>query len=133
MDIRLSPAFIFFYLAMLTVACWPAVQEPAPLRSPLVAPLVLLCVGLSAGAICLLNYLFWNPVGLPYVDCLQGRYLIPLAPAVLVLLKSVLGRLPRKWWMHWPDWRLDAAAAATVLGACAYTVAAVYMRYYAGT
>jgi hypothetical protein len=47
-------------------------------------------------------YLTWTPVGMDRVDGIQGRYFIPLLPALLFAMPGigVLRRLPA--WLWWP-------------------------------
>ena len=128
-DIPLPVWLIAGYLATMIAACRPSVVDPPPRLSRLAA-VVLVVTILSVAAIGFLNYIYWTPVGSPTVDGLQGRYLIPLAPAVLLLIRGLLWRLPRSQW----DWatrrRMDAAAAGITAIAGVYTLAAVYVRYY---
>ena len=52
-----------------------------------------------------LLYLHGHPVGADYVATIQGRYLIPLSPLLLLILynrtlrASVLARFPREPWI----------------------------------
>jgi hypothetical protein len=131
-DIALPAAFILVYLASLIAACWPGDRDqPPPPRLSQLSAVVLVATTLSVAAIGLLNYLYWTPVGSRSVDGLQGRYLIPLAPAALLLIRGLFWRPSRR---HGWDWRtrrrLDAAAAGMAVIADVYTLAAVYVRYY---
>lgn len=127
-DIRMSAVFIFGYLAALVAACRPGRGDPpAPpprrLAVGVVAPVVL-----SVGAVGLLNYLYWTAVGDRCVESLHGRYLIPLAPAVLLLIRGVWPGPPAR--RPGAAWRSNAAVVAVAIVAGGYTLAAVYFRYY---
>ena len=129
-DVRLSMLFIVPYLAAMVAACWPVPAAPASPRLKRVLPVVMIPVGLSVASVALLNYVFWTPVGAEHVNGMQGRYLIPLAPAIIILLSVLFRRLPRPNWALPAERRLDAIAALIALVSCGYTLAAVYLRYY---
>ncbi len=65
-------------------------------------------------------YVIWDPAGTPLVDGFQGRYLLPLAAAAMLVIRR-RGRRPI-------DGRWPAAAMVAMAG---YTVVAVVRRYYA--
>jgi uncharacterized membrane protein len=93
----------------------------------------LLVAAIAAGtflAIAASQYLLWTPVGAPYIDGIQGRYLLPLAPVGALLL------LNRRWARG-----LNPANPANPAGACLAATAALVtlislvrlgMRYYGG-
>jgi uncharacterized membrane protein len=79
--------------------------------------------------ITLLEYMYWTSVRAPYIDGLHGRFLIPLTPAVLILLCSLM----RKWMgqiaTRKPKLIYGLFAALSVC-ASAYFLAVVWNRYY---
>ena len=118
------------YLILLILACWSCEPEP-PLPSPARAAVIVLpIVTLSCLIIALLSYLFWSPPGLPFIDGLNGRYLIPLTPPMFVLLCSAFRRLPRHLRPRFPHGALNLATVVVCLGVCLYFLAAVWTRYY---
>ena len=118
------------YLILLILACWSCDPEP-PLPSPALATVIVLpIVTLSCLIIALLSYLFWSPPGLPFIDGLNGRYLIPLTPPMFVLLCSAFRRLPRHLRPQLLHGALNLATAVVCLGVCIYFLAAVWTRYY---
>jgi uncharacterized membrane protein len=130
LDIPLSTIFIIPYALMLLAACWPSQNDSQAVDARRAMLVISMSVGACIAAIGLLNYIFWTPVGSRQIDGLQGRYLIPLAPAVIILLRTLLRKLPAAWWMNRHEWRLDATAAAMAFMGGAYTLIAVYLRYY---
>lgn len=129
-DIRLPMGFIVPYLAAMVIACSsvPCAANRPRLRR--VLPVVLVSLCLSIGAIALLNYLFWTPVGEKRVKGMQGRHFIPLAPAAIVLVSALLQQIPRRYWSRVTPKQQDLIAIVVVMVCCVYTVLAVYSRYY---
>jgi hypothetical protein len=82
------------------------------------------------GIIALLSYLYWTPVGSTFIDGIGGRYFIPLAPAVLLLLSCLAVRLPETRALQALRPRLNQIAAAAALCVCVYFVVLVWGRYY---
>ena len=72
----------------------------------------LLVAAITAGtflAVAASQYLLWTPVGADYIDGIQGRYLLPLAPAAalppaIAWFKAVCMA------SFWPCWNCVAAA-----------------------
>ena len=78
----------------------------------------------------MLNYIYWTPIGLGHVEGLQGRYLIPLAPAVVYLVWALTGKLPAFPLHKWSNRRLNAITTGITLFASTYAIILVYFRYY---
>jgi uncharacterized membrane protein len=91
-----------------------------------IAAVVVPAVGSSFLVIALLSYLYWTPLGFSYVDGIHGRYLIPLTPAVLILIRSVVAR--RGWGAK--AWKVDAVIAGISACACGFFVLMVWERYW---
>ncbi len=82
----------------------------------------LLCVAATWFAVYLSQYLSWVPVGSTLIDGPQGRYFLPLLPALALALPS-LGRVPAVW----------GAGALLPVAAClasAATLPLVMLRFY---
>jgi uncharacterized membrane protein len=131
MDTKLVDPIVTVYLLVLIASLWPRSADKAAPPPRGLGRIVLLCVGSTLGAVGLLNYIFWNPVGDRYIDGLQGRYLIPVAPATVMLAGWGLRRLisPAQWDRGSPgawNWVLLAAG----LGSGITTILSVYFRYY---
>lgn len=47
------------------------------------------------------QYLTWTPVGMTHIDGVQGRYFIPLLPALLFIVPNIIGRLRIPSWVWW--------------------------------
>jgi uncharacterized membrane protein len=126
-DIRLPMAFIVPYLVAMGLACLtaPRASIARPVRILIIVPIL---IAISVIAIAALNYIFWTPVGEPRVKGMQGRHLIPLAPAVIILMVTLLRRVPRHVAMT--EKRLNWTTAAVALVACGVSLIAVYLRYY---
>jgi uncharacterized membrane protein len=130
LNIQLSPVFVFLYLGVLVLACRPGVdQPPAPNPWRLIA-IAILAISAATEAVLLLNDLFWTSVGAMRVDGLQGRYFIPIAPAVLMLIHGLWRALPPKFRSRRSDFRRNATAAAIILFSAAYTLIVLYYHYY---
>ena len=86
--------------------------------------LLALYAGITSGIISTSQYLTWTPVGAPEISGLQGRYFIPIAPAIFVLLYNrQLCRITRDKFLSW-------IAIASILILFASTVVALIVRYY---
>ncbi len=130
LDMYLPAAVVVGYVLLLLLACWSCEDHP-PLPSPLRCTVIILpAMIISFLVIALLDYLYWSPVGFPYIDGIHGRYLIPLTPAILILVCSATRRLPSRLRVHAPPGALDTAAAVISLGVCLYFLAVVWNRYY---
>jgi uncharacterized membrane protein len=130
MDTPLSVLFILAYVAALVAACW--LQEDRPSLPPphRVAAIILIPLGISVAGIGLLNYVYWAPVGARYIDGMQGRYFLPLAPGIVILIWALTRNQARHPWARTPEWKLNCAAAGIVLLGCSYSLLAVCLRYY---
>ncbi|HSU67488.1 MAG TPA: DUF2142 domain-containing protein [Tepidisphaeraceae bacterium] len=129
MDTPLWPPFLVLYFVALVLACWPS--QVAPFLSPRwVVPLVLACTALSIEAVALLNYIYWTPVGARTIEGMQGRYFLPVAPALLIACRSLFSRLPPSPWNKTPPWKVNLAAGAIAAVGAGYALVAVYFRYY---
>jgi uncharacterized membrane protein len=129
-DVKLPGGLIDVYLACLLLACWSEQDTPdrPPLRKLLIW--VLVPAGISIALIGLLNFLYWTPVGANRIQGMQGRYLIPLAPGVLLVIWAVGRQLPKPPW-HWASPQtLDAVATLVAVTGAVCTLLAVYFRYY---
>ena len=118
MDTPLQPLVIVGYGA---VVLWLTMQNsgpPLPARARLVAAAAAIgAVVLAAASV----YAMWDVAGTPTVEGFQGRYLLPLAMPVLL----VIGRRGRRPISNvWP--------IAVIGGAAVYAVVAVANRYYGG-
>jgi uncharacterized membrane protein len=129
-DQYLPAPFVIAYLILLVLACWPWDQQP-PLPSPLRAAMIVIPLFIAVFlVIALLSYLFWTQLNEPLIYGINGRYFIPVAPAILLLLCSSLRRLPVKWPMPAAPLKPNAVATLISLGVCSYFLATVWSRYY---
>jgi len=118
------------YLMLLILACGSCDPQPPAPSAARAAGIVLPIVALSSLIIAFLSYLFWSPPGLPFIDGLNGRYLIPLTPPMFILLRSAFRRLPLHLRPQPPQSALNLATAVVSLGVCLYFLAMVWNRYY---
>jgi uncharacterized membrane protein len=84
-----------------------------------------LYAGITSGIIVTSQYLTWTPVGAPTITGLQGRYFIPLAPAVLSLLHN------RRLCRTTPQRALPWISVGSVLILFASAGIALITRFYA--
>jgi uncharacterized membrane protein len=130
LDMYLPAAFVVGYILLLLIACWSCEDQPS-LPSPLRCIIIIVpAVMISVLAIAILDYLYWSPVGLSYIDGIHGRYLIPLTPVVFMLACSAARQLPRRWRIHASQNALNLVTAMISLGVCVYFLAVVWNRYY---
>jgi uncharacterized membrane protein len=130
LNIQLSPVFVLVYMILLVFACRPGMDEPAlpfPRRMIWVMPLVL--AG-AVGGVLLLNHLYWTPVGTLGVVGLQGRYFIPIAPAVLLFLSGIWRALPTEFRALKSQNYRNAVAAAIALISCVYALTVLYLHFF---
>jgi len=78
--------------------------------------------------IALLDYLYWTSIGSPFIDGIHGRYLIPLSPAIALLLSSAMRRLGLGF--HAKSDGLNLTTAIISVLSCGYFLAMVWNRYY---
>jgi uncharacterized membrane protein len=130
LDMYLPAAFVVGYVLLLLFACWSCEDQPSLPSSLRCTIIIVPAVMISVLAIAILDYLYWSPVGLPYIDGIHGRYLIPLTPAVFILVCSAARQLPRSWRIHTSQNALNLATAMISLGVCIYFLAVVWNRYY---
>jgi uncharacterized membrane protein len=129
-DMYLPAAVVVGYLLIMLLACWSSEDSPR-LPSPLSCAIIILpAVTISFLAIALLSYLYWSPVGLSYIYGISGRYLIPLSPAVIVLLCSACRSLPGYLRPRMRQSTLNLITALIALGVCVYFLAVAWNRYY---
>ena len=127
-DKYVPAAFVAGYLAVLLLASVPGDDTPALPRAGRIAAAVVPAVVISFLFIALLSYLYWSPIGSPFIDGIHGRYLIPLSPAVALLLVSGLHRLGIG--VHAKAAFLNLTTAVISLISTVYFLAMVWNRYY---
>jgi uncharacterized membrane protein len=129
-DQALSAPVVAGYVMLLLVACWSSDTEP-PLPTPFRAAIIVLpIVTIICLVITLLSYCFWSPPAYYFIDGINGRYFIPLTPAIIVLLCSAFRRLPRHLRSRFHQDTLNLATTLISLGVCVYLLAVVWNRYY---
>jgi uncharacterized membrane protein len=94
------------------------------------ATVIPLTFALMAVAIAYLEYIFWTPVGYDHVSGVQGRYFIPAAPGLLILIWTICRQLPRMFWNRASPEFWNAAAAAMALISSVVTLVVVAKRYF---
>ena len=116
------------YIAILLLACLPPADRPPPAPLVKTAILVLTAVVSSLLMIALLSYLYWTQVGAAQIDGIHGRYLIPLAPAVFVLICAAFNRVGLKSPLQ--PRALNLILPLISLLTCVYWTIAIWNRYY---
>jgi uncharacterized membrane protein len=129
-DRPLPSAVIISYLILLLAACWTADPEPALPTVSRAAIVILPIVAISCLIIATLDYLYWSPPGLFFIDGLNGRYLIPLTPPVLLLLCAIGRRFRPRVVRRWGENPMNLAAALMCVALSIYFLSAVCTRYY---
>jgi uncharacterized membrane protein len=94
-DTLLGDRHICLWTLLLIVTAAFENRKDYPLRFP---QKILCCVlfVIVTGLIYLLLYFFWNPVGSPVIEGVQGRYFIPIAPMAFMLFYNTKLRPPLK-------------------------------------
>jgi uncharacterized membrane protein len=128
-DVHLHPRVVWAYLLALAVCCWPRVSEPVFRPRAVTIGLACAVVAVVVVLIAILDYVFWSAVNLGRVDGLQGRYLIPIMPALFLAVRSALDGMPSRLWTN-QSARWDVGVAAMAVATAVYTVDTVYWRYY---
>jgi uncharacterized membrane protein len=75
-------------------------------------------------------YLYWNPLGSPEVTGLQGRYLIPLTPVMMMLISCLWRRLPARFRTSKPEWKMEIICAMIAIAGTVYAMCVIYVRFY---
>ena len=89
-----------FYVALAASVLLGALAMSRPAAAPLVGrrsrlAATLLVLG-AVAAVFVLQYLSWSPIGGPVIDGVQGRYFLPVAPFLLLLLPAGGARRPSR-------------------------------------
>jgi uncharacterized membrane protein len=140
LDTPLPPPVVFLYVvALLAVAAaegGPTVMDPP--RRVLLAVMVALVAAAIAAAMYLYSPIERSPhfpsnsLNPSVIEGMQGRYFIPLAPVVLLLLSSCLSRWRPVWRARVDQARLRRVAGAFSAACLAIAVVTVGLRYYVG-
>jgi uncharacterized membrane protein len=130
MEAPMSPIACIAYCLFLAWACRPAKHDPTP--QPIwdwivIIPTIVLCSMFVLG---LTAYCFWSPLRSPDVKGLQGRYLISLAPAVIILISCLWRRLPQRLRTRREAWKLEFECALVAAAAMPYGIYVIYIWFY---
>jgi uncharacterized membrane protein len=128
LDKYLPAAFVVGYLAVLFSTCMASDGLPQMSPAGRDVAVVLPSVSISCLIIALLDYLYWTPVGSSFIEGIHGRYLIPLSPAVALLMVSAMRRLGIGFRAK-PQY-LNLMTAIISLVSCGYFLDLVWNRYY---
>jgi uncharacterized membrane protein len=122
-------AYLSYHIALLW-SCAPLKDEPvlAPLWKWIVVPAAVITA--SFFILMLTAYLYWNVTGWGSVDGLQGRYLIPMAPAGVMLITALWRRLPPAFRLKTRPARLRLICALIVTAMMAYALLTIYRYFY---
>jgi len=116
-DAPMPQLFAWVYMALLI---WLALNCDEPISIPLNARVVALVAMVACTfLIVFANYLVWPPPGWRFIEGLQGRYFLPLAPLVLVLLQR------RGRYSVVPKWIAIAITTSMLLA-----IGTLIFRYY---
>jgi uncharacterized membrane protein len=124
-DMFLPAVFVVGYLSFLLVSCATSSERSALPPTWKAGLVVIPIVAISFLAIALLSYMYWTPVGASYIDGLHGRYLIPLTPAMLILVCSILPRMRIS-----RDEVINRVVACFSICVSIYFLIVVWNRYY---
>jgi uncharacterized membrane protein len=125
----LAPAWLAAgYIAILFFACLPPRDKPTFPTLSSATILVLPAVLSSLLMIAVLSYLYWTQVGAPQIDGIHGRYLIPLSPAVFILVCAAFNRIGLKSPLQPRAMKLILPLIS--LFTCIYWTIAIWNRYY---
>jgi uncharacterized membrane protein len=130
LNVQLSPLFVALYLAALFMSCRPGIEGSPFARPWRVAAVSVLVVAASTEALLVLLDLIWTSVGSVRVDGLQGRYFIPIAPALLLSIGAIWRKLPDRFQAHRSESQRNLIAAIVVLMSVVYTLTLLYLHYY---
>jgi uncharacterized membrane protein len=130
MQAPVSPIVTILYCLALLWACQPHVDDPAPApvwKWVAIVPAIVLS---SLFALGLTAYLYWNPLGSPDVKGLQGRYLIPLGTAVVMLIARLWRRLPQRSRARRSVWKLEFECVLIAAAANLYGIYVICIWFY---
>ncbi len=123
MDLALP--YITFLAPVLVIVSF--LRDPRPALWPRSTRYLLLGVFLGGFAlIATAMYVTWTPVGASYIEGVQTRYLVPLLPLLLPMVRS--GTEPTTPPVE--TTRFDARVAALLTGMLVYAVLMVMQKYY---
>ncbi len=124
-DVALPDWFYRLAGVVLFLAIVTAATRPVPSIPPLAQGVMFVAVLAAVGTIFLLEYLTWTPVGLPFIEGVQGRYFLPIALVLVLCLPSLRHPL-----FH----RADSIVRLLLMGfpllSVVVTISSVVRRYY---
>jgi uncharacterized membrane protein len=130
MNVQLAPFFVVAYIVALVLVSRPDAATHKFPKFWLLALVTTLIILASVEATLVAVDMSWTPVSQLQVDGLQGRYFIPIAPVVLLLITGIWRFLPAKFQSHGSIVRRNAIAAGIAFAGCAYALIAIYIHYY---
>jgi uncharacterized membrane protein len=132
MDTFLSPLAVAPYAIALLLACAPSEPKKDELWRVSLMQIILLlaAAALSTAMIVTLQYLFWTSVGWRRVEGMQGRYLIPLAPLLLIAANGMFTKSSLRLGDGKQIDRLNVATIIIAVMMSTYTLLVIYRRYY---
>jgi uncharacterized membrane protein len=126
MDLNFPPGMVLVYLLMLAIFCWTAGSRGELPGVIYAAAVILPTVAISCVGIAVLNLMYWTPMESNYILGLQGRYFIPLTPAIF-LLAAAMGK---RWRIEISEPKLNAGVVLFATMICACLVMFVARRFY---
>ena len=122
-DVTLPPLFYGLAGAALALALAATCLGGRPLLPARAQAIAFVAFGASIALVFVLLYLTWTPVGGPWVDGVQGRYFLPLAALLPVLLPAIAAPRALRTALTLPLMAFPTLSAAVA-------VYAVVRRYY---
>jgi uncharacterized membrane protein len=131
MDVKTFRPFVQIYMFLMAWSVWPTPDDPSLPRPPRLEWVIAFSAGSALAAAALLNYLFWTPPGSSSIEGLQGRQLIPISPAIVMLLGWELARIiPRRWWDRSSSPSRQRIVVSAGVASGAVTLLTIYFRSY---
>jgi len=130
MQAPISPIACILYCLALLWTCRPNADDQTPRSIWRCVILIPVIVFSSLSALGLTAYLYWNPLASPDIKGLQGRYLIPLAPVVMMLISILWLRLPPRFRARRATWKLEFECALIAAAANICALYAIIIWFY---
>jgi uncharacterized membrane protein len=131
MNTPINPLICIAYCLALVWQCRPSLPDPVIPHLGKWLCIIPIVVFSCVFALGLTAYLYWNTTAAPEIIGLQGRYYIPLAPAVIMLIACIWRKKIK--WLSLPErakFRAELNCALIAAAATIYSLHVIFVRFW---